>query len=296
MELENKIYEFMKKFAVSPAGDIIIKYWGKVENVEKQSDIKDPGSTAKTVIDEVVQELFLADLYKIAPNVRINVEEKTTLKFLFKDNSGMVYTMIIHQDPCDGTLSYVNKTERFSTGYAISDKNNNFTHTVIYVPAKKTLYFASPDEFGIRRFLDGKQIEFPILEERSKRIYNKRILSEKGITQLEKAGFYVEEVHCSHLCILETASGLAGAFLYEKSNIHDSMIPYAFAKKCNAQLVNANGNFVTEADMKINIENGFIKFERLPSVCYFSANAVKDGQMKEILGVLANKENLNTGD
>jgi len=293
-QLENKIYELMKRFAVEEAGEIIMEHRGKVKDVKKRSDIKDRASIAKTAVDEMVQTLFLYELYKIAPHVRINVEEKTLLNYRFRGNIAPGLT--VHVDPCDGTLSYVNGTERFSTGYAISDENNNFTHTVVYVPAKRTLYFASPDEFGIRRFLDGKQIELPILKERSKRIYNKRILSEKGITQLEKAGFYVEEVHCSHLCILETASGLAGAFLYEKSNIHDSMIPYAFAKKCNAQLVNANGNFVTEADMKINIENGFIKFERLPSVCYFSANAVKDGQMKEILGVLANKENLNTGD
>ena len=73
--LEDKIYGMMKKFAIETGGRIIMEYRGKVRNKGKKSDIKSVAGTAKTVIDEMIQELFLAQLYKIAPDVRINVEE-----------------------------------------------------------------------------------------------------------------------------------------------------------------------------------------------------------------------------
>ena len=307
MKLEDQIYELMKKFAVEPAGKLLIHFRGKVENVGKQSDVKNPSSTAKTEIDEIIQNLFLEELHTIAPSVRVNAEETTSVKHLF---AGSVEPgLTIHHDPCDGTLSYVHGSERFTTGYAISDENNNFTHTVIYVPAKKTLYFASPQEVGICKFVGRRPVILPLHEGFSKRIYNKRLLSEEGIARAEEAGFYVEDVHCSHLCIIETALGLAGAFLYGGSYPHDSMVPYAFAKKCGAGLVDRTGKPIKSSNLRValvnakgesmqqeaieqNKENCFIKFERIPSVFYFS-HWFWGRNVNALLGILSNERNLD---
>lgn len=286
--LESKIFHLMKKFALQ-AGEICLKFRGKVTDVGKNEDnvmIGDAQSMAKTVVDEIIQELFLAELHKIAPKVRINAEEKTPLIYLFKTNKNAAYT--VHQDPCDGTKSYVDMKKEFATGYAISDKNNNFTHTVVYVPMSDRMYAAASNELAI---YDKNNKKYPIKKQKySNKIYAKRIFSERGKKEVEKSGFKVCDVLCAHLNIIETALGKAGAFLYGGSNPHDSFIPYAFAKKLHAKLFNIKGKEISAKDIKTKEEDGFIKFPRLPSVCYFSIDKTK---MRIIFDVLSKRENLH---
>lgn len=283
-----KIFNLIKNYAPK-AGEIILKFRGKVTDLKKEDAnvIKgDAQSMAKTIVDEIVQELFLAELYKINPKVRINAEEDTPLKYLFKGNMNRLCT--VHQDPCDGTKSYIDMKKEFASGYAISDKNNNFTHTVVYAPMFNRMYVAAPNELAI---YDKNSKKYPVKKQKtSNKIYAKRILSELGKKELKKSGFKICDVHCAHLNIIETALGKAGAFLYGGSNPHDSFIPYAFAKKLNTKLLNIEGKKISAKDIKTKEENGFIKFPRLPSVCYFS---IDNKKIKIILNVLSKKSNLH---
>ncbi len=283
--LEDKIYRMMKKFAVETGEEIIMKYRGKVRNKGKKSDVKSAAGMAKTVIDEIIQELFLAELYKIAPCVRINVEEKTPLRYLFRSNSGIT----VHLDPLDGTLSYVEGSDRFSIGCAISDDKNNFTHTVAYFPALRTLVYAAPNEAGsIRYYCNDEDVTLRWSDSPSAVVYENRVFSETGKKALLDAGFEVRETHCSHLCIAEVALKTVGAYIYRKSNPHDSMIPYAFAKSYGAKVVDETGNPITGINMDVSNHGGFCKFERLPFVFYYSRSF---GRTDEISDILSRPEN-----
>jgi len=106
-------------------------------------------------------------------------------------------------------------------------------------------------------------------------------------------GYEISSMHCAHMRVLEVALGQATAYLYGLTNPHDSMIPYAFAAKCGAVLVDVNGKPISGRDMKLTVEDGIARFERLPSVVYLSAHAVGNGHMEKILAILKKPENLN---
>jgi len=181
------------------------------------------GGLYVTDIDMEVQELFLERLFSLNKGVRINCEEETEKKEWFKGNSGIT----VHQDPLDGTTSYLEGKEEFATGYGISDPENNFTHTVIYVPVRDRLYIASPEE---NRVLNGKleKIEEEI-KPNYRIIFTKRALNDKGREQTRKAGFETYDIESAHCRIIDVALRKAGAYLYGQANPHDSLIPYAFA-------------------------------------------------------------------
>src|SRR3989344_994180 len=99
------------------AGNIIMKYRGKVVGKEKPKGLvggdQAKGGLYVTDIDMEVQELFLERLFSLNKGVRINCEEETEKKEWFKGNSGIT----VHQDPLDGTTSYLEGKEEFATGY-----------------------------------------------------------------------------------------------------------------------------------------------------------------------------------
>ena len=332
-------YRLMKDFA-PVAGEVLLRTQSHVQNIGKDNeqlvkDGEDPSGTYLTVLDGLIQDAFLYRLNLVNPEARINVEEKTELRKLFRGNSAEICT--VHLDPLDGTKSYTKGQPEFSTGYAISNSDNNFTHTVVYVPAQHLIYVASPDEHkilcvtvtpnqelgdlvaDIKKLQEvNKSLEESIdslredmiqkiaslalevdAEETSpaikpeKPIYEKRVLSDKGKEALKQMGYEISSMHCAHMRVLEVALGQATAYLYGLTNPHDSMIPYAFAAKCGAVLVDVNGKPISGRDMKLTVEDGIARFERLPSVVYLSAHAVGNGHMEKILAILKKPENLN---
>ena len=58
-------------------------------------------------------------------------------------------------------------------------------------------------------------------------------------------------------------------------------------------LFDVNGKPISGRDMKLTVEDGIARFERLPSVVYLSAHAVGNGHMEKILAILKKPENLN---
>lgn len=295
MKPQDEIYEFMKSFAVD-AGKTLLQYRGRVIDIGKDSpdlidDSHRSSGMAKTEVDHIIQEDFLKRLYQLNPHVRINVEEDTDSKKLFRGNDGSICT--VHQDPCDGTKSYVDGLDDFSSGYAISDPANHFTYTVISAPVQKRIYAASPDELKILDW-DGNCIDIPQKKsfEISYKIFEKRLLSEEGKQRLKGKGFAVQGMHCAHLRVIDVALGDGAAYLYGFTNPHDSMIPYAFAEKVGAGVADAKGNPIEGKNILFSEGDGYVKFERLPSVCYFAGN-LDSSDRKTILYALSHECNLD---
>lgn len=296
--LVDNVYGLMKEFAPS-SREIMLPLRQYVTDIGKESDYGG-GGTSKTVVDEIVQELFLQRLMRLGKHtkkhIRVNAEEDTPSKYLFSGIKDKELVCTVHIDPLDGTESYLEKMgDEFTSGYAISDAANNFTHTAIYAPAKRLLYCASPSEYGVYKVTDCLDLEpYKIsgscLEPNI--IYEKRLLSDNGKRSLEKMGFKVQGMGCTHTKVLNVALGIAGAYLYGATNPHDSMVPYAFASKYRAVALKADGTPITGRDILLSEKEGIVKFERLPSVCYLSPN-LDSPERTALLGALRKDENLS---
>ena len=88
------LYEFMQAYALR-AGKILMGYRGKVKDKGKDpaNSIgidQEEGGLALSIVDEIVQEGFLWELsrFDFSSRVRINCEENTTLRELFRGNTG----------------------------------------------------------------------------------------------------------------------------------------------------------------------------------------------------------------
>ena len=290
----NKLFIWMQEFAIM-AGDIALFYRGKVENKEKQAyDLagvkQSEQGRARTDADEIIQELFLAELYKRWPDTCINVEENTNLISLFKTGKRALKKsfLTVHLDPIDGTLNYVTGKKEFAVGLAISDAAHTFTHTVIYAPMFKKLFFASPRGSFIKM---GKKITAAIQKKNpSMLIYEKRLLSPQGRHALGLLGFSFAPPGSSHHAIINTSLGNANAFLYGGSNPHDGMIPCAFARGLNVLPYTAQGKPIAGRDLTFTRTNQFFSFNRIPSLCYYSCGKEMRRTMQTIL---SQKENLH---
>lgn len=289
------LFQWMKTFILK-AGNIALRYRGKVKNIGKQYDLGKTGDikagTAKTIVDEIIQELFLSELYFKFPGININVEENTTLLPLFSDRiiskNKILKHLTLHLDPVDGTKSYLEGKKEFTVGLAISNKDHQFTHTIIFAPVLNKVFSASPSGYSIYNKI-GKR--YSVIKERGSRlIYEKRILSKKGRKEIEKLGFLLREPNSSHFAILYTALGKSAAFLYGGSNPHDSLIPYAFAKALGVEPTNVYGEKIQGNNLGFRKTHNYLKFERVPSICYFSCST---SQKNKIISILAKKENLD---
>lgn len=255
--------------AVMDTGKIIMNYRGKVKNKGKEyhSDATAAGM-AFTDIDEIAQEIILAKLYNRNPKVMVNAEEDTPLRRLFKGNQNDI---TVHIDPIDGTLSYVDGKDTFSSGCAISIKGQ-FTHTIIHAPARGLLYHASPENHEILRI--GK--DYSASQFSKKTLFAKKIFSDKGIKALGKLGYEVIPdnygAHVSSIdAILDDIAGVIHGF----TNPHDMLVAAAFARAMNKIPHGTDGNEVTGKDLVMRIEDGLPVYERIPVVAYFS-NEDKD--------------------
>src|SRR3989338_9066038 len=99
------IFQFMQKYATREAGPMLMRYRGKVVNKPKDTARsagadQEEGGLALTVVDEMIQDEFLRQLseFYFARKIRINCEEDTATRDLFRGNVGELCT--VHQDPC----------------------------------------------------------------------------------------------------------------------------------------------------------------------------------------------------
>ncbi len=78
--------------------------------------------------------------------------------------------------------------------------------------------------------------------------------------------------------------------MYGKSSPHDSLIPYAFARKCGATLCDALGAPIDTSKAIVHEKDGLPVFERLPSACYFSPS---NPHIDAVLRILGDRRNLH---
>lgn len=255
--------------SVMDAGKVMMSFRGKVQNKSKNQagDLTEAGM-AFTEVDEIAQEIILAKLYDVNPKFMVNAEEDTPLRKLFKGNQ---HDITVHIDPIDGTLSYLNGKDTFSSGCAISI-SGQFTHTIIHAPARGLLYTASPEGYEICKVSANSSIS----QFSKKTLFAKKIFSENGIKALEGLGYEVIPdnygAHVSSIdAILDDIAGLIHGF----TNPHDMLVAAAFARAKNKVPYGIDGKEVLGKDLVMRIEDGLPVYERIPVVAYFS-NEDKD--------------------
>ena len=229
--------------------------------------------------------MLLKKVLNITSEIDLNVEEKTQIQKSFTSCPWLT----LHCDPLDNTHGYIEGDQYFSSGYALSDILDRFTHAVIVAPTRGLLYTASPD--GCDSSIIGKiNARDTIPNPDMNTILSRGLLSERGESRLKKAGFMVTGLRGAHLSVIDTALGNVGALLYGVGNVHDVLLPYAFAKAKGATLTDARGREVVGKRFLRREKGSTPLYERVPSACYFSpAFSKKDG----ILNILSSDENLH---
>ncbi len=278
MSREKKLFELLKKLAVQ-SGKLALPYYGKIASQNKYVPLHgNEREMPVTALDHGIQELVLASLLQHGyDDFAFNGEEDTHLKFFFKQP--LAQGTCIHCDPIDGTKSFVDGTHAFCVGFGLSrarKKKHEFFASIIYNPITKQLYWA----------YEGKSSSHLPQNPPLRVAYFKRRLNENGIKRVESLGYSWGERGSAHLGIVETALGESAACAMRNINVHDALIPYAFARSKGIIPVDAHGKkmgpgFVLEGDER--------QFARVPVVNYFASKEMQE----ELLPILQNPKYLH---
>ncbi len=212
--------------AVRQAGVIAKALQGKVGNDGKlatqvspnESELLQARKAAKTVVDEIIQELILiAVLEHISPNTMIlDAEEKTPLVAQFGANKGIVSLVI---DPIDGTLEYLNGKDSYSVCVAIVE-NGKMKFALVFFPARDVAYALAPDgksyiyhQFSTLGVTQSEEITLP--KQTTNLVYIDTRLPENIANSLRRVGFEVqsdEPILCPDAMISMIEKGTVACF------------------------------------------------------------------------------------
>lgn len=126
------------------AGKLAIESQKNVRNIGKATEVLPNDSafiqkmrSAKTVIDEEVQELLLSEVAKVLnpKEVKVDAEEETPSIKLF---TGEKITLVV--DPIDGTLEYLKGKDSYSICIGVIEKGKVII-ALVYFPKRDTFYF-----------------------------------------------------------------------------------------------------------------------------------------------------------
>ena len=278
MGREKKLFELLKKLAVE-SGKLALPYYGKISSQRKYVPLhENVRETPVTALDHGIQEMVLATLLqKGYSDYAFNGEEDTHLKFFFKEP--LSKGICIHCDPIDGTKAFVEGKLPFCVGFGLSRVKKNkheFFASAIYNPLQKELYWAYEDQ-------SSKQ---PSINPPKKVAYFKRRLNEAGIKRVESMGYSWGIGASAHLGIVETALGMRSVCALKNIDVHDALIPYAFAQSKGIFPVDLDGKKIGPAfELPIHAN----RFERLPYAHYFASKEIQE----ELLPVLQNPRYMN---
>jgi len=194
---KNDLNNFVDKMkeAIYKAGEMALEYQGKVKNLGKEveelsgdNDFIKQQRSAKTVIDEKVQEELLLVAAKLlnAPEVYLDAEEETAGKKCFSSEPTAT-TLVI--DPIDGTLLYISGKDGYSIVVGLIENGAVLT-ALVYFPARQEFYFIKDDSVyreanGELRELSSPKVKNDIL------VYVNNRVGEQIIDRLVKEGFRV---------------------------------------------------------------------------------------------------------
>lgn len=267
------LYNLLKEFAPY-AGHIAMRNYGKIKHIEYKDELRKDGTINRTPVTNVDIEIQQKLLERLIGNgfydFAFNGEEDTVLKGLMKGD--LLKDWTIHCDPLDGTDPYIKGNGYFAFGCGVSSPEKEFVLSVVYSPLEQQLYFASPwDKSHVKK------------DESSRTVFcSRKILNPAGRKELENRDFKFVDISSTHIHIVKTALGDLGAFMLANTQVHDALVPYAFANAHGVKAYDDNGKVFDETSLKI-VD---CKYERIPRICFFASEEIK----KEVLDVLNKKE------
>ncbi len=225
--------------AVRQAGVVARELQGKVENVGKEIEVMEGdtenvvlGRKAKTIVDEMVQEIILLaalDLFN-PETIYLDAEEDTSLVKLFPNKTANRSLVI---DPVDGTLEYASGKDSYSICVGLVEEEE-MVSALVYFPARDRAYFldkhghACQAENVYRHGLKQSEIIKipPVVRER---IFKNNRVAKSIVDCIAQKGYEVFETD-SATCvtwpdaILKFLSGEARAFVVHTPQMRDVLL------------------------------------------------------------------------
>jgi fructose-1,6-bisphosphatase/inositol monophosphatase family enzyme len=221
--------------AARQGGAVAILFQGRVQNegkefevhVENESDLVRAMRTAKTVVDEAVQEIILLAIaeHMDAREVLIDAEEKTSLLELFPSTTAQMSVII---DPIDGTLDYVNGLDGYSVCIAVIEKAR-LELAIVFYPARDVAYAVNAEgkscryeRFGLQGTSLGTEVVLPSQPKRV--LYKSRRIPEEFESRFTAAGYEVVGLDAYSDGLLKVVSGEAAGYIANDPQMRDILI------------------------------------------------------------------------
>lgn len=225
--------------ALRQAGYVAKSLQGKVENIGKFAEDlpNDSGAVrakraAKTIIDEMVQEILLLAASEILNKRKIVVdaEEYTPSIKLFSKKQTET-TLVI--DPIDGTYEYLSGSDSYSVCVGLIE-NGEVVSALVYFPVRDTLYFIDTNKrpyLAKDLYISGFKRATPlkaVSPEQSQSVYVNNRVSVLVRESLISAGYKVVDDIKSKItwpdAILKCLNGEFFACLFHTSQIRDLLL------------------------------------------------------------------------
>lgn len=260
---------------VLEAGELAINFQQGIANIEKEIDTDNSESErikardrAKTEIDDKVQELILSAIKEIlgTQNIKIDAEEDTPTKKEFENLKSSITVVI---DPIDGTLEYVNGSEKYSINVGLIE-NGKILTSIVYFPKSKKLYFLGVENIPLLitysenlQIIDKKELLMPT-ENNQKKIYTNNRVPKEIINKLINNGYSVIEDTGEILwpdALIKCISGEYRASIFHSPQIRDVLLGALIERLSNGFMIDWKGN-------KCRWPNG----GRIPEVIFGTGN------------------------
>lgn len=275
---ELKLFINRMVLAVRQAGAVALVMEGRVQNEGKEiqhlpndTDILKKQRAAKTVIDEIVQEILLLSAADVldAKKVSIDAEEKTPSTSLFSQKQTSIALVL---DPIDGTSEYLKGGSWYSVCVGLIIKGE-VAAALVYFPKKDCLYFIHPNgkpyvaKNVYQQGVSNVQLLTSLLPQ-DKRIYKNSRVSQKIVQKLIAARYQIYDETDSILWtdgIFRCLNGTFCAALFDTPQIRDVLL--------GAILSKTSHGYATDFEGKI------IKWPqggRIPQILFGAGNAQKE--------------------
>ncbi len=285
MDKPNEVFEHL--CAAAQEGGVVAKaHHGNVANDMKETEMVSATEsersramrTAKTVIDEMVQEIILKALSGVLdPSVAMVDAEETTPSLAIFPATDAPISLVV--DPIDGTLEYIEGKDQYSIAVGIISEAH-VQMALVFYPAWDRAYALAPDgkTYVYEHFsTKGKEGAAPLeIASPENRIIYKRRMPKELSDKFTAAGFEVIGEEQDLLClsyaeaILTVIKGRAAGFGVESSQMRDIFMGAILGSTPDGFMCDWSGN-----------ELQWLKKGRLPTS--FFGNAVYKNEILSLL-------------
>jgi len=186
--MKNAMYEAGK---LAQTQQSTIKNIGKnAENLSGDNEYTKKCRTAKTIIDEKIQEILLIAATKLldAPNVNLDAEENTFSKKYFS-STFIPNAAVLIIDPIDATLDYLLGNSSYRINVGLVEKGAVLA-SLIYFPARKEFYFIKNNNAYCEK--SGKLYKLSVLgRKKDNFVYVNSRVDDHIIYNLNKGGYKI---------------------------------------------------------------------------------------------------------